>query len=173
MEIRYKKLRHDAKTPYKKFEIDAGFDLTAIWKEDTDKYTVYGTGIALEIPPGYVGLMFPRSSVTNQDLMLKNCVGVIDASYRGEIMCRFAKYHHDQYIEGNGKFVEYVNGDQAAVDRDFVNFSEIIFRMPDYYEIGDRVCQIVFVEIPFIQLVEAEELSDTERGTAGYGSSGK
>lgn len=49
----------------------------------------YGTSIAVEIPEGYVGLLFSRSSITSKDLMLKNCVGVIDSGYRGEIKMRF------------------------------------------------------------------------------------
>ena len=172
MEIRYKKLSEKAKTPYRKYDVDAGFDLYATRIEETEKYTMYGTDIVLEIPEGYVGLMFPRSSVTNQDLMLKNCVGVIDASYRGEIMCRFAKYHHDHYFEGNGEFFEIVDGDQSAINRDFVSFNEIVFRTPDYYEVGDRICQIVFLKLPKVKLVESQELSEGARGTDGYGSSG-
>lgn len=160
MDIRFKKLSPEAKTPYKKIDIDAGFDLYATWKKETDKYIEYGTDIAFEIPVGFVGLMFPRSSVTNHDLILKNCVGVIDASYRGEIKCRFAKYHHDLFSEFN-------------VPEDWINSNKIVNKKPEYYEVGDRVCQIMFVEIPFVWMVEVDELSDTERGTAGYGHSGK
>ena len=165
--IRYKKLDEKAVEPYRKFDVDAGFDLTAVRKEETDKFTVYGTGIALEIPVGYVGLMFPRSSVTNKDLMLKNCVGVVDASYRGEIMCRFAKYHHDMWME-------YDTPDDGHEERYIPNIDiKPVVRDAEYYEIGDRVCQMVFIKLPDVQLVESEELTETERGTAGYGSSGK
>lgn len=167
MEIKYKKLHKDAKAPFKKIVVDAGFDLTAIWKKETDKYTVYGTGLAFEIPSGYVGLMFPRSSVTNQDLMLKNAVGVVDASYRGEIMCRFFKAHHDMIME-------YETPDDGYEERYIPNIDiKPVVRKADYYEVGDRVCQMVFMELPFVTLVEADELSDSERGTDGYGSSGK
>jgi len=138
MEIKYKKLKARAKKPFKKHDVDAGYDLTAIWKEIYLKYTAYGTGLAFDIPKGYVGYLFPRSSVSNKDQILKNCVGVIDSGYLGEIMFRFYR------LEGN-----------------------------DIYEIGDRVGQIVFMKLPEVELVEAQELSDTERGTAGYGSSGK
>ena len=157
MEIRFKKLSDKAKTPYRKFDVDAGFDLYATRIEETEKYTMYGTDIVLEIPEGYVGLMFPRSSVTNQDLMLKNCVGVIDASYRGEIMCRFAKYHHDMFKE--------------IKDVDLIDLVHPE-RKPNYYEVGDRICQIVFLKLPNVKLVESQELSHGARGTDGYGSSG-
>jgi len=168
MEIRYKKLREDAHAPYKKFDIDAGFDLTAVWKEETDKYTVYGTGLAFEIPAGYVGLMFPRSSVTNEDLMLKNAVGVVDATYRGEIMCRFIHAVHEMFENENDMddLGDYYK-DGKAINLKMLN------RHMDEYEVGDRVCQMVFMELPKVNLIEAKELSDTERGTDGYGSSGK
>lgn len=72
---------------------DAGMDLTATSMRMVDEsqygYIEYGTGIALEIPDGYVGLVFPRSSCSDTGLILSNCVGVIDSGYRGEIKCRF------------------------------------------------------------------------------------
>ena len=116
MDLKYKKLDKRAVVPYKKFDVDAGFDLTAIWMEDTPKFTVYGTGLAFEIPPGYVGFMFPRSSVTNQDYMLKNAVGVIDASYRGEIMCRFFKAHHDMVVEDRSPKEDWSGEDYVLID---------------------------------------------------------
>jgi len=69
---------------------DAGMDMTAISVEFPSKdsfsdLVVYGTGIAVEIPKGYVGLLFPRSSIKDKDLVLANSVGVIDSGYRGEI----------------------------------------------------------------------------------------
>lgn len=165
MEIRYKKLTPEAKTPFKVINIDAGFDLYAIWKKETDKYFEYGTGLAFEIPEGYVGLIFPRSSITKYDLMLKNSVGVIDASYRGEIMFRFIKAHNDLIVESK---------DSQSIDtEDWVNANHIAFRKPDYYDVEDRVGQIIFIEIPKISLIESDELSDTERGSGGYGHTGK
>ena len=138
LEIKYKKLIKEAKFPFRKHDVDAGFDLTAIWKEVTKKYTAFGTGLAFEIPNGYVGYLFARSSITKLDYIVKNSVGVVDASYRGEIMFRF--YH----LEGN-----------------------VIYR------VGDRIGQIIFMKLPEIKLIEAQELNNTERGTSGYGSSGK
>jgi dUTP pyrophosphatase len=71
---------------------DAGLDLTATSVSfDEGKYT-YGTGLAVEIPEGYVGLLFPRSSINTTGLHLANSVGVIDSGYRGEIKAVF--YSH-------------------------------------------------------------------------------
>jgi len=158
MKIKYKKLKEEAKTPYKKYDIDAGFDLTATWKKETDKYTEYGTDIAFEIPAGYVGLLFPRSSVSNKDLMLKNSVGVVDATYRGEIRFRYWK-----------TIPEYKDIQQWC---DNIKMTVTKSIESDKYEVGDRCGQIVFLEIPQVELMLAEELSETERGTKGYGSSG-
>lgn len=96
MKIKVKKIRENSVLPYKSNEHDAGYDLTAsIINERNDSFISYGTGIAVEIPEGYVGLIFSRSSVTNKSLMLKNSVGVIDPGYQGEISCRFK----EQYAE--------------------------------------------------------------------------
>ena len=143
MKIKYKKLVPEAKTPFKKFDVDAGFDLYATAIEITSDYVQYRTGIAFEIPDGYVGLVFPRSSVTKYDLMLKNAVGIIDASYRGEILCRFTDLK--QFVSKNKK----------------------------HFEIGERVVQIVFFKLPKITLVEANELNETQRGSGGFGHTGK
>lgn len=77
---------------------DAGLDLTVTSREVIDYYPGFdlkpkqmrlGFGIAIELPPGYVGLLFPRSSVYKTDLRLSNCVGIIDSGYRGEIQAVF------------------------------------------------------------------------------------
>ena len=143
MKIKYKKLVPEAKTPFKKFDVDAGFDLYATAVETTSNYVQYRTGIAFEIPDGYVGLVFPRSSVSKYDLMLKNGVGVIDASYRNEILCRFT------------------------------DLKQFVSKDKKHFEIGERVAQIVFIKLPKITLVEANELNETQRGSSGFGSTGK
>lgn len=108
MEIKVKKLHGDAIIPtYAKFG-DAGMDLTITeQKYDTDEQVSYGFGIAMEIPLGYVGLVFPRSSIRNYGLSLANCVGVIDSGYRGEIQATFNK------IDGISS-IKYNVGDKAA-----------------------------------------------------------
>lgn len=89
--LKFKKLVENAVVPNKATSGSNGFDLTATSKEYHDEWQayVYGTGIAVEIPKGYVGLLFPRSSVRKYALSMSNCVGVIDSDYRGEIMATF------------------------------------------------------------------------------------
>ena len=90
MRIKIKKLHDDAVIPKYAHYGDAAVDLTAVrhW-EDNYGNLCYGTGIAIEIPHSYVGLLFPRSSVSKTNLRLTNAVGVIDSGYRGEIMLKF------------------------------------------------------------------------------------
>jgi dUTP pyrophosphatase len=140
MEVKVKKMHAEAVIPSYSKPGDAGLDLTAVseeWNEGNTMVT-YGTGLSIEIPQGYVGLLFPRSSVCKTSLNLSNSVGVIDSGYRGEIMLKY------RYPE------------QGLV-----------------YDLGDRVGQLIIMPYPQIKLVEAEELSSTERGEGGYGSSGK
>jgi dUTP pyrophosphatase len=107
--------------------------------ENTTFSVSYGFGIAMEIPKNYVGLIFPRSSVRNKDLILSNCVGVIDSGYRGEIQSTFKKTDGLDSIK---------------------------------YNIGDRGAQIIILPYPQVNFKEVEELSDTERGSGGFGSTG-
>lgn len=90
LKIKIKKLHQDAVIPKYSKDGDAGLDLTATSKEfDNDGNIVYGVGLAFEIPKGFVGLLFPRSSIANKDLNLTNSVGVLDSGYRGEVMFKF------------------------------------------------------------------------------------
>jgi dUTP pyrophosphatase len=92
MKIHFKKLVPTAQKPKFGKPGDAGADLVATsvdFSRDSNSQIVYGTGIAVEIPEGMVGLVFPRSSVRNYDLVMSNSVGVIDSGYRGEIMVTF------------------------------------------------------------------------------------
>lgn len=89
MKIKAKKLKRWAKLPKRIREGDAGFDFFCLDVNYEDQFIEYKTGIALEIPPEYVGLLFPRSSVTKTGQWLGNSVGVIDSNYRGEIMFRY------------------------------------------------------------------------------------
>ena len=109
LEVKFKKLVPEAKIPAYAKPGDAGLDLTATSKHWSDDFQcfVYGTGLAVEIPEGYVGLIFPRSSIRKYCLALTNCVGVIDSGYRGEIMCSFKPYSF-----GNNKI--YNVGDKIA-----------------------------------------------------------
>lgn len=146
MEVKIKKLNDKAVIPAYAHSTDAGLDLTAISYEYKEEYDcdVYGTGLAIEIPEGYVGLIFPRSSNRKTNSYLTNSVGVIDSGYRGEIMISFK-------------------------NRD-VNL-QIKHILP--YNVGDRVAQLIIIPYPSIKLIEVNELSDSERGEGGHGSTGK
>lgn len=95
MKVKFKKLNNKAVIPSYGTEGAAGLDMTAISKEihynkdGTLAFIEYDTGISLEIPIGFVGLVFPRSSVSKLDMSLANSVGVIDSDYRGSISFRF------------------------------------------------------------------------------------
>jgi dUTP pyrophosphatase len=92
MKVKIKKVHPDAVKPKYAKENDAGMDLVATSIiENTSFQITYGLGIAMEIPDGMVGLVFPRSSIRNTELMLSNSVGVIDAGYRGELQATFNK----------------------------------------------------------------------------------
>ena len=90
--MRIKKLHEKAVVPHYATEGSAGLDLTVISDEDTIVIPYQGTklcrtGLSFEIPKGYVGLVYIRSSVgAKLDLVLSNQVGVIDSDYRGEVM---------------------------------------------------------------------------------------
>ena len=142
MKVKFKKLSPEAVLPTYAKQGDAGLDLTAISRGVVENphygYIEYGTGIAVEIPEGYVGLIFPRSSISKTGLILSNCVGVIDSGYRGEIKFRF------KWIKDTDSYVP-----------------------------GDRIGQLVIMPYPQIEVEESDELSETERGDGGFGSSGK
>lgn len=150
MNVKIKKLHPDAVIPKYAKAGDAGMDLTAVTKSyDRDGNIVYGTGLAFEIPEGYVGLVFPRSSLSSLDIALSNCVGVIDSGYRGEVTAKF-------------KPAMLFNREQRP-----------IILNNRIYEIGERVAQIIIIPYPHIEFEEVETLSETERGNGGYGSTGK
>lgn len=140
MKVKIKKLHPDAVIPTYAKSGDAGLDLTAVSIHFDDKFnSCYGTGISIEIPKGYVGLVFPRSSISKKNLLLSNSVGVIDSGYRGEIKMKFKPTIH----------------------------SSVKYRK------GDRIGQLIILPYPQIEFQETEELSETERGVGGYGSTGK
>ena len=91
MKIKIKKLHPSATIPKYAKVGDAGLDLVVTTIKDESYQVTYGFGIAIEIPEGYVGLVFPRSSIKKTDMVLSNSVGVIDSGYRGEIMATFKK----------------------------------------------------------------------------------
>ena len=155
MEVKIKKLYEDSILPTKAHATDAGYDLYAHSKSyDDNGNVVYGSGVAMEIPQGYVGLVFPRSSNAKKDLILSNSVGVIDSGFRGEISFKF-------------KLTLRVYGDSQTQEQYFT------YAFSERYEVGERIGQIIIMPYPEIEFVEVDKLSDSERGDGGYGSSGK
>lgn len=161
MKVRIKRLYEDAKLPTKAHATDAGYDLYAHSKSyDDDGNVVYGSGVAMEIPQGFVGLVFPRSSNAKKDLLLSNSVGVIDSGYRGEISFKFKKnlkLHIEWGTMGFDNEVEVVKNSDSYKE----------------YSLKDRIGQIIIMPYPEVEFVEVDELSETERGAGSYGSSGK
>ena len=142
MEIKFKKLDPRAVTPERAHKSDAGIDLTCTQitteiNECGQLILVYHTGLAIEIPEGYFGLLVPRSSVYKKSLMLTNCAGVIDSGYRGEIM---------------GKF-------RATTDV-----------VPAVYKPGEKFAQLLILPCIDASFTESFELSNSDRGEDGYGS---
>lgn len=90
MELKIK-LADNAHMPFRAHEGDAGLDLCSMRDAyfgpcDTEAGCVtVGTGVSVEIPEGYVGLLVPRSSLAKRHVTLENSIGIIDSGYRGEI----------------------------------------------------------------------------------------
>lgn len=103
MKVKIKKLHKDAVIPTYAYDTDAGCDLTAVSVKETEKYIEYNTGISVQPPEGYYFEIFPRSSLSNYDLILANSVGIIDNKFIGEIRFRFKKTkdNGDYYNIGN------------------------------------------------------------------------
>lgn len=140
MKLKIKKLNESVIIPSYANPGDAGLDLVATEVLEESMHSVkYGTGIAIEIPEGHVGLLFPRSSVSKTNLSLANSVGVIDSGYRGQIMCVFNKQN---------------------------------IPWASSYKVGDKIAQLVIVACPKVEIEEVEQLSDTQRGEGGFGSTG-
>ncbi len=145
MKVKIKKTHKNAVIPSYAKEGDAGMDLTAVSREiDNDGNICYDIGLSFEIPEGYMGLIFPRSSNAKKDLLLSNSIGLIDSGFRSNVTLKFKPLMEVK----NSEFLE-------------------------VYEVGDRIGQIVIMPYPKIEFEEVEELSQTERGTGGYGSTGK
>ena len=144
LQVNIKKLSDNAVIPTYAKDGDAGMDLTATSKSYDDHGNVcYGTSLAFEIPKGFVGLLFPRSSNTKKDLILGNSVGVLDSGYRGEVVFKFREL--------------------LPSERD------IEFGAREY-EVGDRIGQIIIMPHPQIMFNVVDELSNSDRGVGSFGS---
>ena len=144
IKVNFKKLNENAVTPTYGSEFSAGADLYAceggeVTIEPGETKLIH-TGLALEIPEGYAGLIYARSGIaTKRGLAPANKVGVIDSDYRGEIMVSL--YNHSATA-------------QTIAD-------------------GERIAQLVITPFLKVEYSETETLSDTERGSGGFGSTGK
>ena len=154
VEVKIKKLHKDAVIPKYETVGSVGMDLTAVSKEyDEHGNVVFGTGFAIQIPTGYYADLRPRSSISKYDLVLANSVGTIDADYRGELILKF---------KPTSKLKPHYHA---------VNTMEVV--LPEFHEeynVGDRIAQIIIKPYPKVSFVEVDELSETERGDGGFGS---
>lgn len=201
MLVKIKKLNDDAVIPTYAHDGDIGMDLTAIgvdYDSNNDTY-IYHTGLAVETPKHYGILLLPRSSNRRTDAYLTNHVGLVDsATYRGEIMLCFknrtsiadrAKLEALDYVFRNVRVESFVrpissgNSVSFMVDdkmdhiaREYVEISNDISQ--NYmnfapYQVGERIAQMVVLPFPKVDIQIVNELSKTERGEGGFGSSGK
>lgn len=127
MKVRFKKLHEMAQTPRRATEGAAGFDLTCVDREYDEVLEIhtYRTGLALEIPPGYVGYLFPRSSVFKTRQIMANCVGVIDSDYRGEVTLKFYDSHTFKVYEPGDRVGQLVIMPVPAVQFEDVGTDEL------------------------------------------------
>lgn len=143
MKIRIKKLNEEATLPTYGSELSAGADLYNLAEDikiAAHETVLVHTGLSVEIPEGYAGLIYARSGLASKrGLAPANKVGVIDADYRGEIMV--ALHNHSEK--------------EATV------------------EAHERVAQLVITPFLRVEYELSEELSETERGSGGFGSTGR
>lgn len=147
VKVKVKRLADNAVIPSYAHGSDAGMDVVAASKS-VDSYgnTVYGLGFAMEIvgDDDLYGNIQPRSSISKKDLVMANGEAIIDHDYRGEVMLKFVRVKKDNTIKGIRE-----------------------------YEIGDKIGQLIIKRRPKIVIEEVAELSETERGSGGFGSTGK
>jgi dUTP pyrophosphatase len=162
--IRVKRVNPDADIPQYAYTGDAGVDLQVM--EDVTLYpgetVTVGCGLAFAIPRGWVGLIVPRSSMGCRGLELKNTVGVIDSGYRDEV--RLPLYNNNPtHVTIHTKARENVDEVRMIPNHQgSVSVSK-----------GERVAQMLFVRVGEATIDEADALDETERGTNGFGSSGR
>ena len=195
LEVKLKKLNEKAVIPTYAHDGDVGMDLTAIDVEydmDRDMY-IYHTGLAFETDKHYGMFLFPRSSNRNTDAYLCNHVGIADtAIYRGEIILCFknrtslqvrAKMEEMRFFINDIAYKPFTVSNENSLSftwqesaRNAQGASNWVYNSPMSfapYEVGDRIAQMVILPYPNVKIREFNELSSTERGDNGFGSSGK
>ena len=194
LEIKLKKLDKNAIIPEYAHDGDVGMDLTAIsveYDREHDMY-IYHTGLAFETYKHYGIFLFPRSSNRKTDAYLCNHVGIADSAiYRGEIMlcfknrtslevraeieksrCFISRLSYEPFTTSSSDSVVF---NWPHVARDAENAGNWIYDNPMQYapyQVGERVAQMVVLPYPNVKISEQEELSETERGSSGFGSTG-
>lgn len=145
------KLLPGGKMPEKKSAGAAAFDCYASENVVVEgKPALIGLGFALEIPEGYHAKIFPRSSIgLKTNLRQPNCCGIIDSDYRGEVKAIYFRKLVPSY---------------GIVD------CEIKLQC---IKKGDRIAQMLIERNEDVELVAADELSETDRGSGGFGSTGR
>lgn len=184
LEVKFKKLNEKAIIPSYAHDGDVGMDLTAISVEydaDNDLY-IYHTGLAFESDYHYGMFLFPRSSNRKTEAYLCNHVGIADSAiYRGEIMLCFKNRTSLRQIALESRTIAFFNAiedgksveeaTKESVDAWFEAFKNPMLFAP--YKEGDRVAQMVVLPYPDVKLKEVENLTETDRGSGGFGSTGK
>lgn len=182
--VLFKKLNEVAVIPTFAHEGDAAMDLTAIsWEYDEENGAyIYHTGLACETDKNICALILPRSSNKKTDVYLPNSAGLIDTyTYRGELLVVY-KSRDDIYNDIYADAMHYYLS-MPWYKRIFVSYDDVLSEcfedLEAYvkagcpYEVGDRIAQIKFILNPELNIKEVDELSETERGEGGFGSTGK
>lgn len=166
MIVKVKKLNPNAIIPTYATEGSAGMDITAIDLEydiKNDRY-IYHTGLAFEVPQGYFMDLRPQSRNTKSDFYLPNAPGTLDPDYRGELLVIYKR----RDAVNPRQFIELDSSSEKGI-RAYIN--SMLSIAP--YTPGQTVCQLIILPYPKVEFEEVEELSNTERGEGGFGSTEK
>lgn len=183
--VKFKKLDDRAVIPTYAHDGDVGADMTAIsveYDELNDLY-VYHTGLSVETKKSFGILLYPRSSNRKTDCYLPNSVGIVDSAiYRGEILfCykpRISTYERSNLIAIKAYMKALSQGKNfAEAEIEFEQAKNNVYEMTKNlefapYKVGDRIGQMVLMKRLRINPIETNELSDSDRGPNGFGSSG-
>lgn len=164
--VGFKRLNDNAVIPTKAFPTDSGFDLVA--SEDVivepGETKLITTGIAVQLPPGYEAQVRPRSGVTSRT-KLRVQLGTIDNAYRGEIGVIVDNIHAEDEADKRTHNPVLLNG-YIYADRGRYPKNTYLIRK------GDRIAQLAVQALPRVEAIEIEDVGASERGSAGFGSSG-
>ena len=169
IKLGFKKLDPRAQLPKYAHEGDAGMDIFALDDQDLPLYvpTLVHTGIAAEIPDGYEIQVRPRSGLACKGVTVWNSPGTVDSKYRGEI-CVILMYIHSECVTLTEKRRDHRTGE-------LIDVGIGTCRKEEYHvKAGDKIAQLVLAPVTFAVPYEVEgELSETDRGTGGFGSTGR